>query len=301
MSLQARIARRLLRSQFAGWSQGSIADQRARQNSSRRFNRLPADVRCLQVSADGVSAEWIETPAQDLGVILYLHGGAYVLGSINGHREWIARLARATRTRALAIDYRLAPEHPFPAALEDAVSAYRWLLDQGLKPAQIIIAGDSAGGGLALATLLASRDGGMPLPAGTVCISPWADLALTGASVISNAGLDPILSAESLKVYAGYYAGNHELTLPLISPLYADLAGLPLLLIQAASDEILLDDARGVAAHARAAGVGVTLEVWDGMFHVFQMVPFLPETRQAVDSIARFVSLVLRAENKVSF
>ncbi len=133
MSLRSQVIKKLLRRQFAGWSDGPIAEQRARQEKSSRFNRLPADVRCSQVTANGVSAEWIEGSAADAGVILYLHGGAYALGSINGHREWIARLANATQTRALAINYRLAPEHPFPAALEDTLSTYNWLLDQGAK------------------------------------------------------------------------------------------------------------------------------------------------------------------------
>ena len=293
MSLQAKIVRELLRFQFSGWSKGPIADQRARQERSSRFNRLPADVRCRQVSVNEIAAEWIEMPPAELGVILYLHGGAYALGSINSHREWIARLANATHTRALAINYRLAPEHPFPAALEDAISAYRWLLDQGFDPARIIIAGDSAGGGLALATLLALRDAGAPLPTGAICISPWTDLALTGASSLTKAKVDPILDLDSLRMYAAYYAGSHDFTSPLLSPLYADLTGLPPLLTQVGTDEILLDDARRLAEHARDAGVEVTLEVWDEMFHVFQLFSFLPETRKAVGRIARFVSQTL--------
>ena len=297
MSFQSKILKKLLHFRFSGWSDGPIAEQRARQERTSRFNRLPANVHRREVSINGVAGEWIETPTAGSGVILYLHGGAYALGSINVHREWIARLASATRTRALAINYRLAPEHPFPAALEDTLSTYHWLLDQGTDPAQIFIAGDSAGGGLALAALLSLRDAGDPLPAGVICISPWADLALSGASIQSKAKLDPILDPGSLRMYAAYYAGDQDLTLPLLSPLYADLNGLPPLLIQVGSDEILLDDARRLAERAREAGVEVTLELWDEMFHVFQLFSFLPETKKAVAQIVAFVADSLSSPN----
>ena len=267
-----------------------MEEQRAWHAESAKYTRLPADVRYQHVSADGMPAEWIETPGADRGVILYLHGGAYALGRIATYREFVARLARATRMRGLAIDYRLAPEHPFPAALEDATAAYGWLLTQGHDPAQIIIGGDSAGGGLVLAALVALRDAGKPLPAGAVCISPWTDLALSGASVRSKARVDPMLDPDKLEMYASYYAGAHELTTPLVSPLYADLKGLPSLLIQVGTDEILLDDATRCAERAREDGVDVTLEIWDGMFHVFQVISFLPETKRAVGHIAEFVS-----------
>lgn len=294
MSLQAKIVKRLLRLQFSGWSNGSVEEQRARQEKIARYSKLPADIHCQPVRANGVSAEWIEAADADLGVILYLHGGAYALGFSSTHRELVARLARATKMRGLAIDYRLAPEHPFPAALEDATAAYRWLLNQGHDPSQIIVAGDSAGGGLTLATLVALRDAGEPLPAGAVCISLWADLALTGASIQNKEKVDIILDAESLKKYANYYSGENELTSPLISPLYADLRGLPPLLIQVGTDEILLNDATRCAENARKAGVDVTLETWNEMFHVFQMASFLPETKKAVRHIAEFVSQNLK-------
>jgi acetyl esterase/lipase len=290
MSLQAKVVKRLLPLQFSGWSEGPIEEQRARYEGNAKRIRLPANVRCQPVSANGVAAEWIEAPGADRGVMLYLHGGAYALGSIDTHREIVARLARATKLRGLAIDYRLAPEHPFPAALEDATAAYGWLLDNGYTPSRVVIAGDSAGGGLALATLVALRDAGQPLPAGAVCISPWTDLALTGASIQGKAAVDPILDPESSERYARSYAGEHERTSPLVSPLYAELTGLPPLLIQVGTDEILLDDARRCAEKAREAGVDVTLEIWKEMFHVFQMVRFLPEAKEAVRHIAEFVS-----------
>jgi len=275
---------------MSGWAEGTITEQRARQEKLSKYTRLPVEIQYHPVDADGVPAEWIERTESNLGVILYLHGGAYALGSITGHREWTARLAQATRMRCLALNYRLAPEHPFPAALEDAIASYHWLLAQGVEPSDIIIAGDSAGGGLALSTLVKLRDAGEQLPAGAVCLSPWTDLVLTGASIHSKAKADFILNRDSLQKYAGYYAAQHHVANPWISPLYADLTGLPPLLIQAGSDEILLNDATRLAEKARAVGVDVHLEIWDEMFHVFQLFSFLPETKQAVSQIAAFVS-----------
>ena len=298
MSVRAKIAKRLVSFQLSGWSEGTIEEQRARQARTHRFIRLPAGVASQTVSVNGISAEWIHTPDAGAGVIVYLHGGAYALGSIDTYRGLVGRLAHSTKLRALAINYRLAPEHPYPAALEDATTVYGWLIEQGVAPSQIIIAGDSAGGGLALATLLALRDGGEPLPAGAVCMSPWTDLALTGASVQSKASVDPILDSDSLRMYADYYAGGHELTNPLISPLYADLQGLPPLLIQVGTDEILLDDAARYAENAQKAGVDVTQEIWEDMFHVFQMMAFIPETKTALDRISAFVSQALGSRIK---
>jgi len=290
VSIRTKIIHKLVSLQMSGWSRGPIEAQRARQEKALKYVRLPAAIHCRPVSVDGIPAEWIKAPGVDSGVLLYLHGGAFALGSINTSREWVARLVRATKMRALAINYRLAPEHPYPAALDDATTAYLWLLKEGIEPSRIILAGDSAGGGLALSTLVGQRDAGHPLPAGAVCISPWTDLALTGDSIQDKAQIDPILSPGDLDMYAGYYAGEYERTWPLLSPLYADLQGLPPLLIQVGTDEILLDDAVRCASKARKTGVDVTLETWDGMFHVFQMFPFLPETKRAVESIAKFVS-----------
>jgi monoterpene epsilon-lactone hydrolase len=290
MSIRTRILHTLVAWQMSGWARGSIEAQRARQERAIRTVRLPADIHCRPVNVAGIPAEWIEAPGADSGVLFYLHGGAFALGSIDISREWVARLARATHTRALSIGYRLAPEHPYPAALDDATAAYLWLLKQGVEPSQIFLAGESAGGGLALSMLVRLRDAGHPLPAGAVCISPWADLALTGDSIQDKAQADPILAPSDLDTYAGYYAGKFERTEPLLSPLYADLQGLPPLLIQVGKDEILLDDAVRCAGKARQAGVDVTLETWEGMFHVFHMLPFLPETKRALESIAAFVS-----------
>ncbi|MEA2008269.1 MAG: alpha/beta hydrolase [Chloroflexota bacterium] len=290
MSLRTTIIKKIIRLKMSGWADGSIEEQRAKQEKTTKVAIIPEDVKCQPVDVEGTPAEWIEIPGADLGVLLYLHGGGYALGSIDTHRELIARLARATQLRGLPLDYRLAPEHPFPAALEDAVKAYRWLLAQGFEPGQVFIAGDSAGGGLALATLVNLREAGVPLPAGAICLSPWTDLALTGTSIHSKAKADPMLDPESLYQYVEYYVGEYETTNPLISPLYADVEGLPPLLIQVGADEILLDDATRFAEKARKSGVDATLEVWDEMFHVFQITPFLTEAKQAVNHIAEFVS-----------
>jgi monoterpene epsilon-lactone hydrolase len=291
MKLRNRILKSMLARQFAGWSDGTVEEQRANQeNRLGRFVRLPGGTKFDPVVANGVNAEWIKAAESDSGAILYLHGGVFTMGSINTHREFAARLAQATEVPALLLGYRLAPEHPFPAALEDTLKAYRWLLDQGISPARIILAGDSAGGGLALATLIALRDAVEPLPAGAVCISPWADLALGGATIESKAAVDPVLGGVALSRYVAYYAGDNDVMSPLISPLYADLQGLPPLLIQVGTEEILLDDATRVADRARAAGAPVNLEIWDEMVHVFQLIPFLPEAKKAVAQIAVFVS-----------
>lgn len=293
MSLRNTIIRKIVAMQMGGWCEGPVEAQRARQTGITRFNKVPADIRCQAVDANGVPAEWIEAPGAQEGVILYFHGGAYALGSIDTHRAFIGRLSRACRLRALAVGYRLAPEHPFPAALDDARTAYLWLLEQGLDAGQIIFGGDSAGGGLALAAQIALRDDGHPLPAAAVCISPWTDLALSGASVQSKAGVDPFFDSDTLAPYAAWYAAGRDLASPLLSPYYADATGLPPLLIQVGSEEVLLDDARGYARIARASGGDVTLEVWDEMFHVFQLIPFLPESKRALENIAAFTARIL--------
>jgi len=298
VSFRNKIIKKLISYQMCGWSEGTIEEQRARQEKTSRYARLPADIQCDPIDVDGIPAEWIHSADADFGVVLYLHGGAYALSSITIYREFISRLVLATKMRCLAINFRLAPEHPFPAALEDATAAYRWLLTQEFDSSQIVIAGDSAGGGLTLATLLSLRDAGDQLPAGAICVSPWLDLALTGVSIKQKAKLDPILDPVSLERYAKYYAGENDLTYPLISPLYADLQGLSPLLIQVGTDEILLDDAVRLVEKARGAGVDVTLEIWDEMFHAFQLIPFLPESRKMIERIAQFVSQNLEYHHK---
>ncbi|GAB4278432.1 MAG: alpha/beta hydrolase [Candidatus Promineifilaceae bacterium] len=288
MSLQAKLVKLLLPIQFRNWEGLDFAEQRARQQKGDRFVRLPAGTVTERIDVGGTTAEWITAPSAGSSVILYFHGGGYVLGLTAVHRAWLARLSQATGMRGLAVAYRLAPEHPFPAALDDALTAYRWLLAQGTAPEHILLGGDSAGGGLALALLVALRDAGEPLPAGAFCLSPWTDLALTGASMQSNAAKDPILSADLLGKYAAAYVNGRSPTDPLISPLYADLAGLPPLLIQVGDEETLLDDSTRFVAKARQAGVAATLDCYEGMFHVFPLFDFLPESKQVLARITQF-------------
>jgi len=252
---------------------------------------IPADVQREKVSAGGVPAEWVAAENADRArVILYLHGGAYVIGSINTHRELGSRLSRAAAARVLLIDYRLAPEHPHPAAVDDAVTAYRWLLSQGVSPARLVVAGDSAGGGLTVATLVALRDAGLPVPAAGVCLSPWVDLEGIGESMTAKAEIDPMVQRDGLLKMAAAYLGGQSPRTPLAAPLYADLSGLPPLLIQVGTAETLLDDATRLAERARKAGVQVSLEPWEDMIHVWQaFASMLPEGRQAIDRIGEFV------------
>nr|AIT69712.1 lipolytic enzyme AS-Trib8 [uncultured bacterium] len=251
---------------------------------------LPAEVKTQPVDASGVRAEWIWRPDSDLDrAILYLHGGGYALGSIATHRYLMQGIGRASGARVLGIDYRLAPENPYPAAVEDAVTAWRWMLAQGLDPQRCAIGGDSAGGGLTLATLVALRDRGIALPGAAVLLSPWTDLAGTGDSVTTKAEEDPMVTGAGLLAMAKAYLGAADARDPLASPLYARHTGLPPLLIQVGSAEILLDDSTRLAESARAAGVEVVLEPWEDMIHVFQAFPSLAEARQAIDRIGEFV------------
>lgn len=249
------------------------------------------DVKCEKVDANGVKAEFVSAPGADPGrAILYLHGGGYVIGSINTHRSLAGRLSRAAKARVLLIDYRLAPENPHPAAVEDAVAAYRWMLAQGLKPSRIAVAGDSAGGGLTVATLVAIRDAKLPMPAAGVPMSPWVDMEAIGESMTTKAAADPIVQKKGLLEMAKAYLGGKDPRTPLAAPLYANLSGLPPLLIQVGTAETLLDDAGRLAERARKAGVSVTYEPWENMIHVWQIfAPMLDEGKQAIERIGEFV------------
>jgi acetyl esterase/lipase len=268
----------------------SVAEQRAGLDAMAAMNPLPADIQCSKIDVSGVPGEWFNAPGADSSrVVLYLHGGGYVIGSIDSHRELVARRSRASGARALAIDYRMAPEHPFPAAVDDAVAAYRWLLAQGVAPAGIAIAGDSAGGGLTLAALVALKQAGVPLPAAGVCFSPWVDLEGIGESMTARDALDPMVHKDGLVAMASMYLHGADPRTPLAAPLYADLSGLPSLLIQVGTAETLFDDSTRIAARARAAGVDVTLEECNDMFHVFQVFAMLPEARAATDRAGAFI------------
>jgi monoterpene epsilon-lactone hydrolase len=252
---------------------------------------LPDDVEVEPVNAGGVPGIWLTPPAVSRErVLLYLHGGYYQRGSSATHRELAARIARAAGTRALALDYRLAPEHRHPAAVEDAVAAYRWLLGEGHEAGATALAGDSAGGGLTLATLVALRDAREPLPAAAAVMSPWVDLAMTGASSAARQPLDPVLDHQTKRQAVANYLDGGDPKAPLASPLYADLHGLPPLLIEVGTDEILYADAVRLAEAARNAGVDVTLEIGEGLMHVYQFISVTPEARAATDRIGGFLA-----------
>ena len=252
---------------------------------------VPKDVKCEPVKAGSVKAEWVTAPGAAADrAILYFHGGGYVIGSINTHRAMVAELSRAAKARVLIIDYRLAPEYPHPAAVDDATEAYRWLLAQGFSPKRVAVAGDSAGGGLTVAALVALRDKGEKLPAAGACLSPWVDLEGIGESMTSKASLDPMVKKDGLLQLAGLYLGGKDPRTPLAAPLYANLSGLPPLLVVVGTSETLLDDASRLAERARKAGVDVTYEPAEGMIHVWQLfAPMLDEGKESIDRIGRFI------------
>ncbi|HEV7260538.1 MAG TPA: alpha/beta hydrolase [Bosea sp. (in: a-proteobacteria)] len=257
---------------------------------------MPEDVVVEPVDANGVKAEWTTTPAADPArVIMFLHGGGYVSGSIKSHRHMIAQAGREAGARTLALGYRLAPEHPFPAALEDALTGYRFLLSQGFLPANIVMAGESAGGGLTIATLVSLREAGMPLPACAWCSSPWTDLAMSGATIQTKAAVDPLIQGPYLHELAAAYLQGGDPRLPMVSPIYADLRGLPPLLIQVGSNETLLDDAIRLAGVAAAADVRTTLQVWPHMIHGWHLYyAQLGDGRRALAEVGAFVRATLR-------
>lgn len=261
------------------------------------FERLSAKVgvgtntSIKQVEANGVPGEMVSADgASEDAVTLYLHGGGYVIGSPKTHRELARRLSTETGGSVLVIDYRLAPENPFPAAVEDAVSAYCWLLETGRQPEGLSIAGDSAGGGLAVATLVSLKDQGIPLPSCGVFISPWVDMEVIGESMSTRAHLDPMVQRDGLVTMAQTYLNGADPRSPLAAPIYADLSGLPPLLIQVGTRETLYDDAIRLACHAVKAGQRITFEPWDEMIHVWHLfAPLLDEGQQAIERIGGFV------------
>ena len=269
----------------------TVHDSRARWEKLARAVGGDTAASILRVDADGIPAELVSSGEASSGrAILYLHGGGYVIGSPATHRELARRLSVAADADVLAIDYRLAPENPFPAAVEDAVSAYRWLVGQGCDPAGIAVAGDSAGGGLTVATLVSLRDQGLPLPACGVCISPWVDMEGLGESMNSRASLDPMVQREGLVGMAETYLGGADPRTPLAAPIYADLRGLPPLLIQVGTDETLYDDATRLTSRAEAAGVETCFESWDEMIHVWHLfAPMLDDGQRAIERIGEFV------------
>lgn len=269
---------------------GSVDEERAtlEKMSKLTARRKPGTAALV----GGVKGEWAE-PAVHTGnrTILYLHGGGYVIGSPASHRDMASAIADAAQARVLILDYRLGPEHPFPAAVDDALAAYRGLLQDGCEARSLFIAGDSAGGGLTLATLLSAKQEGLPLPAAGICLSPWVDLTLESGTMTSKAADDPLLTSAALRWMRDQYLAGQDPKSTLASPLFADLSGLPPLLIQVGSEEILLDDSRYLDERARAAGVEVTLEVWNGMMHVWHlMAMMIPEGKQAIQAIGNYIA-----------
>jgi len=268
----------------------TVAERRAAAESIA--SQPPQGTTVDPVDAGGVPAEWVVAAGADTDrILLYLHGGAYQIGSPATHRRMVALLSGAASARVLSVDYRLAPEHPFPAAVEDAVAAYRWLLAGGTDRGVMALAGDSAGGGLALATLVALRDAGEPMPAAAVVMSPWTDLALTGESLQTRAAADVLIKPAGMAETAEAYLAGQDPRHPYASPLYAELHGLPPVLIQVGDAEVILDDSTRLATRARDHGVDVTLEIWDEMPHVWHaFAGLLPEADQAIERIGSWLT-----------
>jgi len=256
---------------------------------------LPSDVKVERVSANGVAAEWTSTPnAERDAAILYLHGGGYVIGSLDSHRHLVAEAGRAAAAVALALDYRLAPEHPFPAPVEDALAAYRYLLGLGFRPERIAIAGDSAGGGLVVAAMVAIRDAGLAQPGCGWCISPWIDMEASGETMDSKSAADPMVQKPGILDMAKLYLDGADPRSPLAAPLYADLTGLAPLLIQVGAAETLLDDAIRLTRLAGAADVRVDLQIWPEMVHVWPLFhPELSAGKRAIEAAGTFIRAAL--------
>ena len=269
----------------------SIAERRTSFDAFAKVFPTAADITTEKVSANGVAAEWSQAPGADKSrAVLYVHGGGYVIGSLDSHRHLASEIARDIGGRTLALHYRLAPEHPFPAPVEDTLAGYRYLLAQGLKAQNIAIAGDSAGGGLVVAALVAIRDVGLPQPSCGWCISPWVDMEGIGGSMTSLAGVDPMVQKLPLLEMSTMYLGGADPRSPLAAPIYADLRGIAPLLIHVGAAETLLDDATRLAGVAGAADVPVTLEVWPEMIHVWHLFhPRLAAGRRAIEAGARYV------------
>ncbi|MEM9906835.1 MAG: alpha/beta hydrolase [Cyanobacteria bacterium P01_D01_bin.44] len=268
----------------------TLAEMRENFEAGFTLPRHPiAQVTC--VNANGVPAELIFHPPDNSDhLILYLHGGGFVMGSCQTHRRIAADLAETSGARVLCLDYRLAPEYPFPAGLEDSLTAYHWLLKE-FQPQQIALVGDSAGGNLALTTLLSLRDAGKALPASTVLISPYCDQTRTSQTIVSHAERDPMVSSDMLNTITACYASNRDLRNPLISPLYADLSGLPPLLVHVGAAEVLLDDALKIVRQIGLSNGSVELKVWRDMIHCFHLfAPMLSEGHAAIAEVATFLN-----------
>ena len=276
-----------------------VVDMRERLNKISRLLKRAFGVSVEVTTVNGLYAEWLRPKqAADGKVLLYLHGGAYLVGSCRTHRQMVSHIARAAGVSALVPEYRLAPEHPFPAAIDDAVGVYRWLLANGFGPADIFVAGDSTGGGLTVATMLSLRHAGLPMPAAAVLLSPFLDITASGESATTRADQDPWFDAKDMSVVADNYCGDGtDLQNPLVSPVFANVAGLPPTFIQVGDDEILLSDSTRFADKMKEAGLDVEIEIWPEMWHVFQLfIGKMPESRRAIRRIGAYLSARMRTE-----
>jgi monoterpene epsilon-lactone hydrolase len=280
----------------------SVSEQRRLLGELLSGQPLPADVTVTAAALGGVpTAEITVDGVEPRHVVLYFHGGVYVLGDASQDAGLAAQIGRRTQAKVISVDYRLAPEHPYPAAVDDALAAYEALLQGGTAPADIAFAGESAGGGLAIATLVNARDHGLPLPAAAFVMSPYADLTLAGTTLETKREADPLLSRESLQARVLDYTAGQDAALGLISPIFADLSGLPPLIIQGGTHEVLLDDALRLARQAATADVAVTLDITPGVPHVFQAYyPILDEAAAALDRAGRFLSAQLSSAERVT-
>ena len=291
MSLRAKIVgaviRRSMKKRLASFNDA----EEVRGLTNTPSSAPPDDIGVQAVDAAGVTAEWIESrDAKPHKVILYLHGGGYVFGGLDSHREIAWRLAKQTGQRVLLLDYRLAPEHQFPAPVDDAYAAYCWLLGEGYSAENLIVAGDSAGGGLAIALALKLKDEGVQLSSALILMSPWADLTLSGATIDANDASDVMLSRGALQRFADIYLGDQDAAHPYASPLFGDLSGLPRTYVIVGDGEVLRSDSDRLAKGIEAAGGEISLKVWPGMMHVFPVAArLIPEGRQAIQDIGHFI------------
>ena len=292
-SLRSKFCRFLVRNMVGSkYKKGaSIVQIRKGLEDATRLAFLPANTSVEEISFSGIPAEWVYSKkADEENVVLYLHGGGYNSGSPSTHRELAAHISKDSKAKVLLTDYRLAPEYPFPAALEDSIQSYRWLIEAGYSSDKIAIAGDSAGGGLTLATCVSLKDSNDPMPSSLVCISPWTDLEITGESVEALENIDPMVNLASMQLMASNYIATNDPRSPLISPLHADFSKFPPILIHVGSNEMLLDDSKRVAEKAKQAGVDVTLNIYQEMWHVFHVFyRLMPEAKKAVRAIGSFI------------
>ena len=300
MSIQAWIIKKIIKKVVPMDEDFNL--RRKKTDELGRKYSLAKNIKIQQVQLDGVTCEWafLENAPLDK-VIIFLHGGGFCIGSIDTYRHFTSRLAKATGIRVLYVEYRLAPENPFPGAVDDAISVYQSLLSQGLSAENIILVGDSAGAGLCLSSTLALRDNGEPLPAALVLFSPWTDLTLTSKSLKSNAKKDPLVFLDDQKRLVEAYAKGKDVKNPLISPRFGNFNGFPPILIHTSDDEVLLDDSLNLADKAKKDGVEVTLKLWKGMFHVFAIFPdHTPEGKKSLKEVVAFIHKKCGKSNSVS-